>query len=53
MTQQRDTKAVAAKILEALKRDKRSKNQFSESIADQKRRRKLEEKLRQILGGTL
>lgn len=50
----RDTKAVAARIVEALKRDARnSKRQFSESVPDKQRKRKLIEELRQVLEGKL
>lgn len=47
----RDTKAVAAKILEALKRD--SRKQFAESISDKQRKRKLLAELEQVLRGKL
>lgn len=51
-TKQEYTKAVAAKLVEALKRDaKASKNHFAESIPDKQRRRKLEDQLRQVLEG--
>jgi len=50
----RDTKAVAAKLVEALKRDARnSKRQFSESVPDKQRKRKLIDELKQVLEGKL
>jgi hypothetical protein len=45
----RDTLAIAAKLVEVMKRDKRAKSQFGESLNDQARRRILIAALKQVL----
>lgn len=47
----RDTRAIAAKLVEVMKRDKRAKSQFAESLNDQARRRVLIEELKKVLVG--
>lgn len=54
MTKAEYTKAIAAKIVIALERDKRnSAKHFAESIPDKQRKRKLLDELRQVLEGKL